>query len=181
MFRNSSRPMLFNLYNISLSGQYVSVLPPILLSLAISPETARRLRHPQEAEKVSAERADSTEDDNDDEARDGADADDIDAIIIESQELNPFFPTSPGELILSFIFLFPSIVFIMYLVSDKSKAGTNGAQEAQLIFYGILHSQGPIPLTKWVEYDATLPPVILVLPAPLSKRYHRKILLYAGI
>lgn len=106
--------MLFNLYNISLSGQYVSVLPPILLSLAISPETARRLRHPLEAEKVSAERADSSEDDADDEARD---ADDVD-IIIESQELNPFFPTSPGELILSFIFLFPSIVFIMYLVSS---------------------------------------------------------------
>ena len=62
------RPMLFNLYNISLSGQYVSILPPILLSLAISPETARRLRHPQEAEKVSAERPDSAEDENDDPA-----------------------------------------------------------------------------------------------------------------
>ena len=119
MFKHfcASRPMLFNLYNISLSGQYVSILPPILLSLAISPETARRLRHPQEAEKVSAERPDSAEDENDDEARDVVDADDVDSLI-ESQELNPFFPTSPGELILSFIFLFPSIVFIMYLVSS---------------------------------------------------------------
>jgi hypothetical protein len=53
--------MLFGLYNISLSGQYISLLPPIRLSLVISPETARRLRHPQEAEKLAAERPDSGE------------------------------------------------------------------------------------------------------------------------
>lgn len=115
LFSNHFRPMLFGLYNISLSGQYVSVLPPIRLSLAISPETARRLRHPQEVEKSSADQTESAEE-ADDEQNDSADVD-VDDDIFESQELNPFALTSPGELILAFIFVFPSIVFITYLVS----------------------------------------------------------------
>ena len=110
--------MLFGLYNISLSGQYICLLPPIRLSLAISPETARRLRHPQEAEKLSsADRTDSTEDDGDDDQSDGSDGANIDdAMFDDSPELSPFVITSPGELFLAFVFVFPSIVFIMYLV-----------------------------------------------------------------
>jgi hypothetical protein len=109
--------MLFGLYNISLSGQYVSLLPPIRLSLAISPEAARRLRHPQEAEKLSPERTDSNEEEGDDESSDVLENDfNDDEAIFDSQELSPFVPTSPGELFLAFIFVFPSIVFIMYLV-----------------------------------------------------------------
>ena len=108
--------MLFGLYNMSLSGQYVCLLPPIRLSLAISPETARQLRHPQEAEKLSlADRiTDSSEDDGDDDVLEG---DGDSALFDDSPELSPFVPTSPGELFLAFIFVFPSIVFIMYLVS----------------------------------------------------------------
>ena len=56
---------------------------------------------------------DSSEDDGDDDVMEGDSAlyDD------DSPELSPFVPTSPGELFLAFIFVFPSIVFIMYLVS----------------------------------------------------------------
>jgi hypothetical protein len=109
--------MLFGLYNMSLSGQYVCLLPPIRLSLAISPETARQMRHPQEVEKLSlADRImDSSEDDGDEDALEGDG--DLTLYDDDSPELSPFVPTSPGELFLAFIFVFPSIVFIMYLVS----------------------------------------------------------------
>ena len=33
-----------------------------------------------------------------------------------SPELSPFVPTSPGELVLAFIFVLPSITFILYLL-----------------------------------------------------------------
>ena len=40
-------PMLFGLYNMSLYGQYITLLPPIQLSMTISPESAVSLRHPR--------------------------------------------------------------------------------------------------------------------------------------
>ena len=42
-------PMLFSLYNLSLQGQYVTLLPPVHLSIVIGTESAKLLRHPQEA------------------------------------------------------------------------------------------------------------------------------------
>ncbi len=44
---------LFGLYNISLYGGYITILPPIQLALTISPETAVLLRHPEEEKKVN--------------------------------------------------------------------------------------------------------------------------------
>ena len=44
--------MLFGLYNMSLYGQYITILPPIHLSLTISPEVAIGLRHPDELTQV---------------------------------------------------------------------------------------------------------------------------------
>ncbi len=38
-------PALFALYDVSVYGGYVSVLPPVQLSVAISPETARQIRY----------------------------------------------------------------------------------------------------------------------------------------
>lgn len=45
-------PMLFGLYNMSLYGQYISILPPIQLSMTISPESAKQLRHSEEEQAV---------------------------------------------------------------------------------------------------------------------------------
>ena len=41
-------PMLFGLYNISLYGNFISILPPIHLSMIITPDSAKQLRHPLE-------------------------------------------------------------------------------------------------------------------------------------
>ena len=41
-------PMLFSLYNITLHGRYITLLPPIHLSMIIGPESAKMLRHPKE-------------------------------------------------------------------------------------------------------------------------------------
>ena len=45
-------PMLFGLYNMSLYGQHIAILPPIQLSMTISPEIAVSLRHPKELAEV---------------------------------------------------------------------------------------------------------------------------------
>ena len=45
-------PMLFGLYNMSLYGQHITILPPIRLSMTISPEVAISLRHPTELNEV---------------------------------------------------------------------------------------------------------------------------------
>ena len=41
-------PMLFSLYNITLHGRYITLLPPVHLSMIIGPESAKMLRHPKE-------------------------------------------------------------------------------------------------------------------------------------
>ena len=41
-------PMLFSLYNITLHGRYITLLPPIHLSMIIGPDSAKMLRHPKE-------------------------------------------------------------------------------------------------------------------------------------
>jgi hypothetical protein len=41
-------PAILSLYNISVSGHYISILPPIRLSHTVSSEEARSLRNPNE-------------------------------------------------------------------------------------------------------------------------------------
>lgn len=43
---HSHWPTLFSYYNMSITGQYLSLLPPILLSLPITPEEAREVHNP---------------------------------------------------------------------------------------------------------------------------------------
>ncbi len=50
-------PALFALYNTSVYGGYVSILPPVHVSLAVSPDAARQLRHPQEEFRIREEMA----------------------------------------------------------------------------------------------------------------------------
>ena len=45
-------PTLFSYYNISLRGNYLSMLPPILLSIPVTPEDARAFHHPQDPNNV---------------------------------------------------------------------------------------------------------------------------------
>ncbi|CAG2162507.1 unnamed protein product [Oppiella nova] len=41
---------LFNYYNLSLSGNYITILPPILLSIPVSPESTVQTRNPAESD-----------------------------------------------------------------------------------------------------------------------------------
>lgn len=101
-------PMLFSLYNLSLQGQYVTLLPPIQLSIVIGTEGAKLLRHPKEAANAK------TEQDHEQEH-------DIEGIDREEPmeggpELSPLVPTTPNELFYAFVLCFPSLLFILYLV-----------------------------------------------------------------
>ena len=87
--------------------------------MVISPDSAKMLRHPKEAEEAG--RAKSQDEDGVggvDQHPEVAEADDsaIDDLYDGGPELSPFFPTSPGELYLSFVLAFPSLLFILYLV-----------------------------------------------------------------
>ena len=109
-------PMLFGLYNISVYGDHVVLLPPILLSSLVSPEAVVKLRSPNEASSSTEypawtiEKIKSALDIGDeDEAEDHHD------MLDDGPELSPFVPTSPGELVLAFALAVPSILFMIYL------------------------------------------------------------------
>ena len=110
-------PLLFGLYNVSLYKSYITVLPPIELSMLISPETAKELRHPQEELKIQEEAAIHSveglktvlELSDEESEEDVIDQD-------EAMELNPFVPTSPGELFLAIVFAIPSVFFLLYTI-----------------------------------------------------------------
>ena len=109
-------PMLFGLYNISVYGDHVVLLPPILLSSLVSPEAVVKLRSPNEASSSTEypawtiEKIKSALDIGDeDEVEDHPD------MLDDGPELSPFVPTSPGELVLAFALAVPSILFMIYL------------------------------------------------------------------
>ena len=108
-------PMLFGLYNITLYGNYITILPPIHLSMTISPESAKSLRHPKEYDGTRVVSDGGHEEEN------GAKDDDIDVdedlshFDPDSPELSPFALTSPGELFLALVLATPSILFMAYL------------------------------------------------------------------
>ena len=108
-------PMLFGLYNISVYGQNLALLPPILLSTVISPEAAVKLRSPHEKDAVgdhpvwTLERIQSALEVGDDE-----DLEDREEAT-PFEELSPFVPTNLGELLLALALLVPSLLFLVYL------------------------------------------------------------------
>ena len=103
--------MLFSLYNLTLQGRHVTLLPPIHLSIVIGPESAKMLRHPKEALDEASKTPNADHDLEQDYAQD-----DLDENMSEGPELSPFVPTSPSELFLAFGLCFPSMLFILYLV-----------------------------------------------------------------
>ena len=131
-------PMLFSLYNITLHGRYITLLPPVHLSMIIGPESAKMLRHPKEVIEAESRYVCSLFLKNNCVAicpkttsnlfsfpsrnLQHQDAEETDSdlfdeeIISGSPELSPFAPTSPSELFLAFVLCFPSLLFILYLV-----------------------------------------------------------------
>ena len=109
--------MLFGLYNISVYGNHVVLLPPILLSSLVSPEAVVKLRSPNEATSSTEYPAWTIEKIKS--ALDIGDEDEVDdhhdGMMDDGPELSPFVPTSPGELVLAFALAVPSILFMIYL------------------------------------------------------------------
>ena len=110
-------PMLFGLYNISVYGQRLALLPPVLLSTVVSPEAVVKLRSPHEKDNVgdhpvwTLDKIQSALEVGDDEdLEDREEAGDM-----EGPELSPFVPTSPGELVLAVALALPSFLFLVYL------------------------------------------------------------------
>ena len=110
-------PMLFGLYNISVYGQRLTLLPPVLLSTVVSPEAVVKLRSPYEKDNVgdhpvwTLDKIQSALEVGDDEdLEDREDSADMDG-----PELSPFVPTSPGELVLAVALALPSFLFLVYL------------------------------------------------------------------
>merc|ERR1719187_1531149 len=98
-------PMLFGLYNMSLHGKHLTLLPPICLSMVISPEAVVKLRGHQEEANLE-----------DLELGDDEDLEDVPDMIDDGgPELSPFVPTSPGEILLGVALIVPSLIFVIYV------------------------------------------------------------------
>jgi len=111
-------PMMFGLYNISVYGKRLALLPPVLLSSVISPEAVVKLRSPYEKDAVgdhpvwTLEKIQSAlEVGDDDDLDDSAETNDSG----DGPELSPFVPTSPGEVVLAVALAVPSLLFLVYL------------------------------------------------------------------
>jgi hypothetical protein len=100
---------LFNYYNISLSGKFITILPPILLSIAVDPKSAISTRNPLESDLqifrqfLSPPGLHSSIDPNDE--RD----DYFDGMSGES------YPWSSGEIFITIGLSVPSIIFMIYV------------------------------------------------------------------
>ncbi|XP_055613113.1 sterol regulatory element-binding protein cleavage-activating protein [Uranotaenia lowii] len=96
-------------YNISLSGRYVTVLPSIKLSHAVSPQVALRLRNPEEKPPHHFQwKAFAA-------ALDPLDFKDMDTGDLPMNTDNtPFYPKTPMEILLSLLLLAVSIFMVTY-------------------------------------------------------------------
>lgn len=103
---------LFNYYNISLSGKFITILPPILLSIPVEPEAAIQTRNPSESDPQIFRQFLSPPgyqalDPNDD-------IDNYNGLYGEAYPHIPLQWTS-GEIFITMALSVPSIVFIAYL------------------------------------------------------------------
>ncbi|GFU36985.1 sterol regulatory element-binding protein cleavage-activating protein [Nephila pilipes] len=97
---------LFGYYNISLSGRFISVLPPIHISVAVDPKNVFELRNPEDME---ISRRSYWQFLSSGEIKDG----DIDDLL--SRDL-PYHPSSPGEVAIAIALAIPSLLFFIYLM-----------------------------------------------------------------
>ena len=103
---------LFNYYNISLSGRFITILPPILLSIPVEPEAAAQTRNPSESDPQIFRQFLSPPglqplDPNDD-------IDNYNGLYGEAYPHIPLQWTS-GEIFITVALSVPSIIFIIYV------------------------------------------------------------------
>lgn len=115
-------PMLFGIYNLSLHGRCLTMLPPIRLSMVVSPEMAKSLRHPDEAAILESESRGDVDhlgknvSEDEEDVDDEAEAEETRGLLHpDMPELSPFTPTSRHELLLAFVLAAPTFLFLTYL------------------------------------------------------------------
>lgn len=103
---------LFGYYNISLYGRYISILPPIHLSIPVDPSEAISLRHPSESDPqifrqfLSPSGVHSPHDPDDE----------TDQILYGPNSQSFHVPWTSTELFIALALSIPSIIFIAYLI-----------------------------------------------------------------
>lgn len=116
--------VLFGVYNISLTGRYISILPSICISAPLQPKAAASQRHPlefQNAKRFNWQALSAAFD-----AIDMGDEYDTNPTTspvgrhlktgILNDDDDPYIPSSPVELALTVLLAIPSLIFIGYLV-----------------------------------------------------------------
>lgn len=99
---------LFGFYNISLLGRYISILPPIHLSIPLSPESAIQMRHPAESDpslhSYFKTYIDKLQDEESEET------------FIPSIPIFKYQPSSMGEIILGITLALPTFLLFIYFM-----------------------------------------------------------------
>ena len=119
-------PDLLALYNFSLAGSSIALLPPIRLSISVHPNRVNDVRNVKDSEYLSQSRWKSLATALD--SLDVLDGEDSDFGTAKSGRLTgggigegsreedaPFVPSSPVEIILTTLFAIPSVAFIFYV------------------------------------------------------------------
>ena len=104
---------LFNYYNISLSGKFITILPPILLSIPVDPEVAVLSRNPSESDPQIFRQFLSPPGLQSIDPNDERD-DNYNGYYGETYPHIPFQWTS-GEILITVALSVPSIIFIIYV------------------------------------------------------------------
>ncbi|GIY33272.1 sterol regulatory element-binding protein cleavage-activating protein [Caerostris darwini] len=97
---------LFGYYNLSLSGRFISILPPIHISVAVNPDNVVELRNPAD---VEISRKSYWKFLSSGEIKDG----DIDDLLSRDQ---PYHPSTPGEVAIAIALAIPSLLFLIYIM-----------------------------------------------------------------
>lgn len=97
---HSHWPTLFSYYNMSITGHYLSFLPPILLSLPVTPEEAQEVHNPTDPNRSPwmLEHESSEEDE----------------VEASWQGESAFVPSSTGELLMTAVLVIPALLVLVY-------------------------------------------------------------------
>ncbi|ODM95859.1 Sterol regulatory element-binding protein cleavage-activating protein [Orchesella cincta] len=117
--------VMMGIYNISLVGGYITILPPISISVPVKPEKAVSLRHPLENENAkyfnwhalaNAFEPIDLVDEYDQNIPTSPPVGKIGKkALLSTTSDDPYVPSSPIELALTMLLAIPSVVFIAYL------------------------------------------------------------------
>lgn len=143
-------PDLLDIYNISLAGKCIAMLPPIRISIPVNPERVSEVRNSRDGEYLTRSRWKSLASALD--TLDVLDGDDSDFGLSGSHgdgsigggsggnggsdedNKTPYVPSSPIQIILTTLLAIPSVVFIAYVTVVLYQAAFNSFAETAVNF-----------------------------------------------